>query len=167
MIFDELQHVYQVSSGANMMRVGSRTVAEDMLQEPFVRGLARAGRLRNQESIIAWFNRALRNAIEQRLFDVGAVPGEYAEPTVSTDLMATAFESATELVGTLKPEHSSALRQIDLDGVSVKLLGVLGKGVRDHATPGKLTGSAIDGIDNERSHRNDFDLGVATEACGP
>src|SRR5215216_5176010 len=42
-------------------RVGSRAVAEDILQEAFVRGM---GRLHTEDegSVIAWFYRSLRNA---------------------------------------------------------------------------------------------------------
>src|SRR5690606_39544723 len=42
-------------------RVGSRAVAEDLLQEAFVRGLDKLDHLRSEESAIAWFYRVLRN----------------------------------------------------------------------------------------------------------
>lgn len=44
-------------------RVGSRTVAEDILQEAFVRGLDKGESLRDEASAVAWFYRMLRNAI--------------------------------------------------------------------------------------------------------
>src|SRR5258706_9301283 len=44
-------------------RVGSRAVAEDILQEAFVRGLDRLQSLRDDESAVAWFYRILRNAV--------------------------------------------------------------------------------------------------------
>jgi RNA polymerase sigma factor (sigma-70 family) len=44
-------------------RVGSREAAEDILQDAFVRGLDRAGTVRDEEAIIAWFYRLLRNAV--------------------------------------------------------------------------------------------------------
>ena len=44
-------------------RVGNRAVAEDILQEAFVRGVERAGSLRADESAVAWFYRTLRNAV--------------------------------------------------------------------------------------------------------
>ena len=43
-------------------RVGSRDVAEDILQEAFVRSLGRTGALRSSDSVTAWFYRVLRNA---------------------------------------------------------------------------------------------------------
>src|SRR5262245_7903349 len=44
-------------------RVGGRDAAEEILQDAFVRGLARGGSLRDDESALAWFYRVLRNAI--------------------------------------------------------------------------------------------------------
>jgi len=44
-------------------RVGSREAAEDILQDAFVRGLEKGGMLRNEESVVAWFYRVLRNGI--------------------------------------------------------------------------------------------------------
>ena len=107
-------------------RVGSREVAEDILQEAFVKGLARAGQIRDQESAVAWFYRSLRNALvdhwrrtgtERRVFDADA---EGAEPAVDPELMATACACVTSLLDTLKPEYAEALRRVDLDEVSVK-----------------------------------------------
>src|SRR5436305_5487009 len=44
-------------------RVESRVVAEDILQDAFVRSLERGGELRGEESAVAWFYRILRNAV--------------------------------------------------------------------------------------------------------
>src|SRR5688500_19058895 len=44
-------------------RVGSREDAEDILQAALVRGLARAGEIRDDERAVAWFYRVLRNAV--------------------------------------------------------------------------------------------------------
>jgi RNA polymerase sigma factor (sigma-70 family) len=107
-------------------RVGSREVAEDILQDAFVRGLARADQLRDQESVVAWFYRSLRNAMidhwrrtgsERRVFDSDA---EATEPAIDTELMTTACACVTSLLETLKPEYAEVLRRVDLDEVSVK-----------------------------------------------
>ena len=108
-------------------RVGSREVAEDILQEAFVRGLARAGQLRDDESVVAWFYRALRNAlvdhwrrrdVEKRLFeDASAIEGN--EPADDQELMRTVCQCAMALLTTLKPEYAEALRRVDLAGVPV------------------------------------------------
>jgi len=109
-------------------RVGSRDVAEDILQDAFVRGLTRAGQLRDRESVVAWFYRALRNALidhwrrsssERRVFE-DAAAGTVAEPAVDPELMKTVCDCATELLDTLKPEYAEALRRVELEGVSVK-----------------------------------------------
>ncbi len=42
-------------------RVGSRAVAEDILQEAFARGLDRLQSLRDDESAVAWFYRILND----------------------------------------------------------------------------------------------------------
>jgi RNA polymerase sigma-70 factor (ECF subfamily) len=42
-------------------RVGTRAVAEDLLQDAFVRA-AHSVETHSEESILAWFYRALRNA---------------------------------------------------------------------------------------------------------
>jgi RNA polymerase sigma-70 factor (ECF subfamily) len=109
-------------------RVGSREVAEDILQDAFVRGLVRADQLRDRDSVVAWFYRSLRNALvdhwrksnsERRIFDDDplAVDGE---PAADPELMKTVCACATALLDTLKPEYATALRRVDLDGVGVK-----------------------------------------------
>lgn len=117
-------------------RVGSRDVAEDILQEAFVRGLARAGQLRDEESAVAWFYRSLRNALadhwrrsstERRIFDPSS--DGVAEPSVDPELMQTVCGCATTLLETLKPEYAEALRRVELGGVSVQ----------DYARERKLT----------------------------
>ena len=43
--------------------MGSRADAEDILQDVFVRGLGRAGEIRDEERAVAWFYGLLRNAV--------------------------------------------------------------------------------------------------------
>ena len=110
-------------------RVGSREVAEDILQDAFVRGLAAAPDLREQDSAVAWCYRMLRNAMidhwrrratEQRAVErVATLAGE-EEPAVDDELMETVCSCVGTLVGTLKPEYAEAVRQVDLASLSVK-----------------------------------------------
>jgi RNA polymerase sigma-70 factor (ECF subfamily) len=44
-------------------RVGSRALAEDIVQAAFVRSLERGENLKDEESVVAWFYRMLRNAV--------------------------------------------------------------------------------------------------------
>ncbi len=110
-------------------RVGSREAAEDILQDAFVRGLAAAPPLREQDSAVAWFYRMLRNAIidhwrrraaEQRAVDRAATLTAEAVPAVDDELMHTVCACVGELVATLKPEYADAVRRVDLGGASVK-----------------------------------------------
>jgi len=110
-------------------RVGSREVAEDILQDAFARGLARTDQLRDQESVVAWFYRSLRNAlvdywrkrgVERRVFDEAVELTDANEPAIDAELMNTVCACATSLLDTLKPEYAEALRRVDLAGVSVK-----------------------------------------------
>jgi RNA polymerase sigma-70 factor (ECF subfamily) len=108
-------------------RVGSRAAAEDILQEAFVRGMRKADGLRDQESVVAWFYRLLRNAIadhfrrqrsERRA--LARLAAEPAEPVLSEpELTEAVCRCIRSLVDTLKPEYGAALRRIDLDGLGL------------------------------------------------
>jgi RNA polymerase sigma-70 factor (ECF subfamily) len=109
-------------------RVGSRADAEDILQEAFVRGVGRAGELRDDESAVAWFYRTLRNAVidhhrrrgaKDRALEAFArelTPEAEAAPAVKDAVCAC----VRGLADTLKPEYAGALRRIEVDGVSVR-----------------------------------------------
>jgi RNA polymerase sigma-70 factor (ECF subfamily) len=108
-------------------RTGDRALAEDLLQEAFVRGIDRAGDLRDDESAVAWFYRALRNAVVDHHRRRGAAERSLA--SLARELEVTAPESELErevcrcvadLADTLKPEYAEALRAIEVGGASVK-----------------------------------------------
>lgn len=110
-------------------RVGSRDVAEDILQEAFVRSLDRVDSIRNTDSAVAWFYRVLRNATadhfrrqkarERTLVQVSAEgDGQAAAPDEELERVVCAC--IMELVDTLKPEYAAAVRRVDLDGMSVR-----------------------------------------------
>jgi RNA polymerase sigma factor (sigma-70 family) len=110
-------------------RVESRDVAEDILQEAFVRSLDRADSIRSADSAIAWFYRMLRNAItdhyrrqhsQGRALDRFAAETESSEAAIDQDLEAVVCQCVVSLVGTLKPEYETALRRVELDGMSVR-----------------------------------------------
>jgi RNA polymerase sigma factor (sigma-70 family) len=44
-------------------RISSPDVAEDFLQTAFLKSLEKGGDIRNEESIVAWFYRVLRNSV--------------------------------------------------------------------------------------------------------
>lgn len=110
-------------------RVGRRDVAEEILQEAFVRGIDRGSTLRDGESATAWFYRLLRNALidhyrrrdaEQRALAVVASEPDLVEPAPDEELMGVVCACVGALVEGLKPEYADALRCVDLDGASVQ-----------------------------------------------
>ena len=107
-------------------RVGSRDVAEDILQEAYVRGWQHGGALRNTESAVAWFYRVLRNAItdhfrrqhsQRRTLD--RISAEIEDST-DPELEAAVCACVASLVDTLKPEYATALRRVEVEGMSVR-----------------------------------------------
>lgn len=108
-------------------RVGDRALAEDLLQEAFVRSIDRLGELREQESVRAWFYRTLRNAVidhhrrraaaDRRLETLAAeLDPDGAAPE---ELERTVCACVARIAGTLKAEYALALKRIELDGVPV------------------------------------------------
>ncbi len=108
-------------------RLGHRDVAEDVLQDAFVRT---AGRLDDvpEEALVAWFYRVLRNAVIDRhrrgQTEARALAGlahELADaaeppPEVRQEICAC----VGRLAATLKPEYAAALSAVDVQGTPVK-----------------------------------------------
>ncbi len=108
-------------------RTGDRALAEDLLQEAFVRGLERLGTLRADESAVAWFYRSLRNAVVDHHRRRGtaerslaALARELSADGPTGELEQAICRCVGELAKTLKPEYADALRSVELDGVAVK-----------------------------------------------
>lgn len=109
-------------------RVGDRVLAEDLLQEAFVRGLNKLQSLHKDESATAWFYRILRNSVidhhrrqgtRDRKFEAFAAELEsHLEP--EADLRGAVCQCIGTLASTLKPEFAEALKRIEVDGVKVK-----------------------------------------------
>lgn len=109
-------------------RVGDRAVAEDILQEAFVRGLGKIEAVRDDASVVAWFYQLLRNAVidhhrrgtvrDRRLAALAAELAAEAEPPA--ELASAVCRCVGSLAENLKPEYAEALRRIELDGVAVK-----------------------------------------------
>lgn len=109
-------------------RVGNRAVAEDILQDAFVKGIGRAETLRNEESATAWFYRSLRNALidhyrrggasERALAAVAAELDEAQAP--DAELQDAVCKCVGRLAATLKPEYAEALQRVEVDGLSMQ-----------------------------------------------
>jgi RNA polymerase sigma-70 factor (ECF subfamily) len=105
-------------------RVSSRELAEEIIQDALVRNLDKLDSIR--DTAVGWFYRVLRNAITdhwRREAAAGrrleAIAAE-ANAAPDEELQSVVCKCVGELAGTLKPEYASALRRIELDGLSMK-----------------------------------------------
>jgi RNA polymerase sigma-70 factor (ECF subfamily) len=108
-------------------RVGRRDVAEDILQEAFARGIDKLPTLRDEEAVVPWFYRTLRNATvdyfrrtktqDRALAQFAAEIESSEEPTET--VREEVCRCVSRLARTLKPEYAEALQRIEVDGVSV------------------------------------------------
>lgn len=106
-------------------RVGSRELAEEILQTAFVKNLDKLDTIR--ESAVGWFYTVLRNAItdhhrraaaEERR--VEKLASEAPAEATDDELRGVVCACVADLATTLKPEYAEALRRIEVDGLSVK-----------------------------------------------
>ena len=107
-------------------RVGNRAIAEDILQEAFVRGIDKLDTVR--DTAIGWFYRVLRNAIID--FHRRNAAAERRHEAYTRDeqlldgdddeLQRVICKCVAQLADTLKPEYAAALKRVEVDGVSVK-----------------------------------------------
>jgi RNA polymerase sigma-70 factor (ECF subfamily) len=110
-------------------RVRSREIAEDILQDAFVRGITRAPDIRDDEAITAWFYRVLRNAVidhyrrqgaEQRAYEHVLAEKDDSVTPSDTEMFEEVCGCVRDLIGTLKPDYAAAIRRVDLEGAPVK-----------------------------------------------
>ena len=109
-------------------RVGDRALAEDILQDAFVRMVDAPGQAPGEEEIVPWFYRVLRNATIDRFRRQGTAARALeafareldthtaAEPELEAEICGC----ITRLAATLKSEYAEALQAIDVDGIPVK-----------------------------------------------
>ena len=122
----ESRLLLQRRSFASFLRrqVGDPELAEDILQEAFSKALEREQDLRDPEASVAWFYRVLRNAVidhrrrkgaeERRLDRFAQALASESEP--DAELLAEACKCVHALMEGLKPEYSTTLRQVELEG---------------------------------------------------
>jgi RNA polymerase sigma-70 factor (ECF subfamily) len=106
-------------------RVGSREVAEDILQAAFVKTFERGDEIRDQDSAVAWFYRVLRNAIvdhhrrqavDLRFKNTASNEHEAAE---DPELEKAVCQCVKEIIPTLKGEYAEILRKVEMGGAAV------------------------------------------------
>jgi RNA polymerase sigma factor (sigma-70 family) len=108
-------------------RVGDRALAEDILQDAFVRNMKRLGDLPD-EAVVPWFFRVLRNAAIDHFRRQQTAAKAFAEfaseieraETAHQELHAEICQCVNRLAATLKPDYAEALTSIDLAGTPVK-----------------------------------------------
>lgn len=108
-------------------RVGSREVAEDLLQSAFVKSFERGEQIREQDSAVAWFYRILRNALADH-FRRHAVNDRAVRSISSSasgvtpedpELERAICQCVKDLIPTLKEEYADILRQVEFEGTAV------------------------------------------------
>jgi RNA polymerase sigma factor (sigma-70 family) len=109
-------------------RVADRQLAEDILQDAFIKVIERPEQAPVDEGLVPWFYRTLRNAAIDRFRRsdaagraVEAFARELethaaAEPEIEAEICAC----VGRLAGTLKAEYAEALQAIDVEGTPVK-----------------------------------------------
>jgi RNA polymerase sigma factor (sigma-70 family) len=109
-------------------RVGDRELAEDILQDAFIKVMDRPDQAPVDEGVVPWFYRTLRNAAIDRFRRrdaAGRAIEAFAreleshtapEPEIEAEICACIGRLAT----TLKPEYAEALQAIDVQGMAVK-----------------------------------------------
>ncbi len=107
-------------------RVGSRDLAEEILQNAFVKNVEKFDTVR--ETAVGWFYKVLRNAIidYRRRKDVADrrmqsfVTDVEAGGERDDELHGVVCKCVADIATTLKPEYADALHRIEVEGVSVK-----------------------------------------------
>lgn len=109
-------------------RLGDRALAEDILQDAFVRTIEKGSSVRDDDSSVAWFYSVLRNAVIDH-YRRSATRGRALE------LLAKEMEGASEappelhgaicacigqLATSLKPEYAEAIQKVEVEGMAVQ-----------------------------------------------
>ena len=110
-------------------RLGDRALAEDILQNAFVKTLEKAESIRDDESAVAWFYRLLRNAIvdhhrrssvrNRALDGLAAEMKDAVEPP--HEIRGAICACVGELAQNLKPEYAEAIRRVEVEDVPVNV----------------------------------------------
>ena len=104
-------------------RVSSSAIAEDILQNAYLRAMQREGELRGEESGTAWFYRILRNAVidfyRHRTVEDRALTqwAQELETTVEPDDLTRDIvcQCIAGVLPSLNPTYAEILRQVDLE----------------------------------------------------
>ena len=109
-------------------RVGDRMLAEDILQDAFAKVVAHPEQAPENDGVVPWFYRTLRNAAVDQFRRRGAAHRAYeafareleARDAPTPELEAEICACVSRLAATLKPEYAEALQAIEVGGAPVK-----------------------------------------------
>ncbi len=104
-------------------RVGSAQVAEDVLQDAYAKAFEHGWQLRDDETVVPWFFRILRNAVSERARRATAATRALEQLASELDAMGgretrqgVTCPCVARVMRTLKQEYQAPLRAIDLAG---------------------------------------------------
>ena len=109
-------------------RVSDPVLAEEILQSAFMRGVERSSNIRDEESVVAWFYRVLRNAVVDHYRHEDAERRALARfveelPELITQAAPDTVNAVCQCVGalaeTLRSEYRDVLEKVDLGGASI------------------------------------------------
>lgn len=111
-------------------RIGNEALVEDLLQQSFVKAVEHQYSLRNDDSVVAWFYRVLRNTVidyyrshgaesrrDEAFLQELAHRGEDKEPPLD-EMKAAVCQCLYGVMPELRSTYSELLRRIDLEGES-------------------------------------------------
>ena len=109
-------------------RLSDRALAEDILQDAFVKSLEKGNELRDESASVAWFYRMLRNAVIDQYRRNGArsraleglareMEGAVEPPP---EIRGAICACVARLASTLKPEYADVIQRVEVDGVAVQ-----------------------------------------------
>jgi RNA polymerase sigma factor (sigma-70 family) len=107
-------------------RVGEPAAAEDILQSAYLKALEHGSQLRDEESVVAWFYRILRNAIINHYRRGSArskaheLFGAETPTSYEAELEQKICACIGDVIGDLKTEYREAIERVDLGGESVE-----------------------------------------------
>lgn len=112
-------------------RLGDEALAQDILQEAFVKGLANPQSLPSDGAATAWFYRVLRNAVidgarrrKSASIRLTQLAAEMQAHDEQPERAAQVCPCVGRLAHTLKPEYAEAVQRIEVEGMSVKEFAV-------------------------------------------
>lgn len=107
-------------------RVGSRDIAEEILQGALLKSIEKGALVRDHERVVPWFYQLLRNSVVDHYRRQGAQAralksialGQGPEQGLDPHLEEAVCECVKGVVNSLKPEYADVLRRVDLEETS-------------------------------------------------